>query len=100
MNVKLILGAALLVASTSTTSPATAETLGVVNVRETASVGDLPRRGLSMAQVEKRYGAPVDKLPDAGGDAPRHPVIHRWRYQGYTVYFERNRVLHSVRGGA
>lgn len=60
--------------------------------------GDLPRRGLSMAQVEKRYGAPLQKLPAAGGDAPRHPTINRWRYDGYTVYFERNRVIHAVVG--
>ncbi len=51
-----------------------------------------------MAQVEQRYGAPVDKMPTAGGDAPRHPPINRWRYNGYTVYFERNRVIHSCRG--
>lgn len=59
-----------------------------------AGVG--PSRGMSMAQVEQRYGAPIEKLPAAGGDKPRHPVINRWRYAGYTVYFERNRVIHSV----
>jgi hypothetical protein len=49
-----------------------------------------------MAQVERRFGAPLEKLPSAGGDTARHPVIHRWRYQGYTVYFERSHVIHSV----
>ena len=58
--------------------------------------GNVPGRGMSMAQVEKRYGAPLDKLPPAGGDSARHPVINRWHYSGYTVYFERNRVIHSV----
>jgi hypothetical protein len=57
---------------------------------------DLPGRGMSMGEVEHRYGAPLDKLAPAGGDAPRHPTINRWRYAGYTVYFERNRVIHSV----
>ncbi|MBX3699919.1 MAG: hypothetical protein KF903_02830 [Dokdonella sp.] len=56
----------------------------------------VPTRGMSMAQVERRFGAPVDKLPAAGGDAPRHPTINRWRYAGYTVYFERNHVIHTV----
>lgn len=56
----------------------------------------VPTRGMSMAQVERRFGAPADKLPAAGGDAPRHPTINRWRYAGYTVYFERNRVIHTV----
>ena len=58
--------------------------------------GNVPTRGMSMAQVEKRFGAPLAKLPSAGGDAPRHPTINRWRYNGYTVYFERSRVIHSV----
>ena len=57
---------------------------------------NLPQRGLSMAQVEKRFGAPTEKLAPAGGDAPRHPTINRWRYNGYTVYFEHSRVIHSV----
>ncbi len=57
---------------------------------------NVPTRGMSMAQVEKRYGAPLNKLPAAGGDAPRHPTINRWRYNGYTVYFERSRVITSV----
>ncbi len=61
-----------------------------------AENGNVPSRGMSMAQVEKRYGAPIEKLPAAGGDKPRHPVINRWRYAGYTVYFERSRVIHSV----
>ncbi|MCE5232437.1 MAG: hypothetical protein ABFC67_01750 [Mizugakiibacter sp.] len=57
---------------------------------------DLPKRGMTMAEVEKRYGAPLKKLPSAGGDAPKHPPINRWDYPGYTVYFERDRVIHSV----
>jgi len=57
---------------------------------------NVPTRGMSMAQVERRFGAPVEKLPPAGGDKPRHPTINRWRYSGYTVYFERNRVIDTV----
>ncbi|MBX3688912.1 MAG: hypothetical protein KF759_05865 [Dokdonella sp.] len=60
----------------------------------------VPVRGMSMAQVEKRFGAPVDKLPAAGGDTPRHPTINRWRYNGYTVYFERTHVIHTVMDAA
>lgn len=56
----------------------------------------LPSRGQSMAQVEQRLGAPLSRLSPAGGDSNVHPVIHRWQYQGFTVYFERDRVLHSV----
>lgn len=56
----------------------------------------MPTRGMTMAQVEKKFGAPQRKLAARGGDTPKHPVIHRWIYPGYIVYFERNRVIHSV----
>ena len=52
-------------------APAKKET--VKKVRRHRAVVDtnstVPVRGMSMAQVEKRFGAPVDKLPAAGGDA-------------------------------
>ena len=97
MKLKFVLGSApllatILLAATS----AHADTFDVRRNAAAGRSGDLPRRGLSMSQVEQRYGAPVEKLPSAGGDAPRHPTINRWRYNGYTVYFERNRVIHSV----
>lgn len=57
---------------------------------------DLPSRGMSMRQVRNRYGAPLGQLQARGGQAPRQPVIHRWVYPGYIVYFERSRVIHSV----
>ena len=97
MKLKFVLGSApllatILLAATS----AHADTFDVKKNAAMGRSGDLPHRGLSMAQVEQRYGAPVEKMPTAGGDAPRHPPINRWRYNGYTVYFERNRVIHSV----
>jgi hypothetical protein len=99
MKFKFVLGGAL-AASLMFASLGHADTFDVrKNVRHGAA-GDLPRRGLSMSQVERQYGAPVEKLPTAGGDAPRHPPINRWRYNGYTVYFERNRVIHSVADSA
>jgi hypothetical protein len=97
MKLKFVLGSAPLLATILLA--ATSVHADTFDVRKNAAAGrrsDLPRRGLSMAQVEQRYGAPVEKLPTAGGDAPRHPPINRWRYNGYTVYFERNRVIHSV----
>lgn len=76
------------------TLPASAETLLVERIQHEQS--DLPARGLSMVQVENRYGAPEAKLTPAGGDAPRHPVINRWEYPNFVVYFERNYVIDSV----
>lgn len=57
---------------------------------------DTPRRGMTMSQVERHFGAPKDKLNPAGGDSPRHPVINRWVYDNYIVYFERDHVISSV----
>ena len=57
---------------------------------------NLPQRGMTMAQVEQRYGAPAHKLDTRGGDSAKHPPIHRWEYANYIVYFERNHVIHSV----
>ncbi|HOX72652.1 hypothetical protein [Dokdonella sp.] len=99
MNLKFVLGSTMLVASLFAATPrAQAESvmLGQTEVRAIRA----PERGLSMAQVEKRFGAPEAKLAPAGGDTPRHPTINRWKYNGFTVYFERNIVIHSVRDGA
>ncbi|MEO8804344.1 MAG: hypothetical protein ABI304_12125 [Rudaea sp.] len=71
------------------------ETLLMTRVQQERGM-HAPHRGMSMTQVERRFGAPSSKLSAAGGDAPRHPVIHRWVYPDYTVYFERNIVIDSV----
>jgi hypothetical protein len=57
---------------------------------------NLPRRGLSMAQVEKTWGAPQRKLSPRGGDTKKHPAINRWEYSNFIVYFEHDHVIHSV----
>ena len=76
-------------------SPAHADTLLVDRVKQERGQA-FPSRGMTMAQVERHYGAPHDKLVPAGGDAPRHPTINRWVYDNYIVYFERDRVIDSV----
>lgn len=66
------------------TTPATTKPIKV-------EVDDMPGRGASMAQVEKRFGQPREKLPPVG-----EPPITRWVYGDYTVYFEHQYVIHSV----
>ena len=56
----------------------------------------LPTRGMSMSQVEQRFGAPQRKLTPRGGDSAKHPVINRWDYANFIVYFERSHVIHAV----
>jgi len=97
MKLKFVVGSAsLIAASLLLVSAVHADALDVRKNAQMSRAAGLPTRGLSMAQVEQRYGAPVEKLPTAGGDAPLHPPINRWRYNGYTVYFERNRVITAV----
>ena len=97
MKLKFVLGSAsLIAASLLLVSAVHADALDVQKNAQRSRAAGLPTRGLSMAQVEQRYGAPVEKLATAGGDAPLHPPINRWRYNGYTVYFERSRVITAV----
>jgi hypothetical protein len=44
-----------------------------------------------MATVESRYGAPTNRHAAVG-----NPPITRWDYPQFSVYFENDRVLHSV----
>jgi hypothetical protein len=71
---------------------ALAETL-VINdqlaVRE--STVERPKRGSTMTEVEKHFGAPIEKHPTVG-----QPPITRWDYAGFSVFFEHDRVIHAV----
>lgn len=51
----------------------------------------LPRRGISKTQVEAQYGPPITRHPAVGD-----PPITRWDYQGFSVFFEYQHVLHAV----
>ena len=57
---------------------------------------NLPARGMTMAQVERNYGAPMRKLTPRGGDTKKQPQINRWDYSKFIVYFEHSHVIHSV----
>jgi len=51
----------------------------------------LPHHGMKMGEVEREYGMPRDRHPAVG-----QPPIVRWDYDGFSVFFERSTVLHSV----
>ena len=76
-------------------SVASAETLLIQRVQEENN-GALPARGMSMAQVEARFGAPTERLDPRGGQKRQWPTINRWSYPGFTVYFEKNKVIDAV----
>ena len=76
-------------------APAAAETLLVERVQQENHAA-MPARGMSMAQVQARFGAPSDRLDPRGGQKRDWPTINRWTYPGFTVYFERNKVIDVV----
>lgn len=56
----------------------------------------MPARGMSMSDVEARFGAPSEKLDPRGGQKRQWPTINRWTYPAFTVYFEKNKVIDAV----
>ncbi len=59
------------------------ESLGEVN---------LPSKGQKQDQVRQQYGQPLAMKPARG-----NPPIARWDYQNFSVYFEGDVVIHSVK---
>ncbi len=52
---------------------------------------DLPRTGMSESSVRNGWGEPQSVTGPVG-----EPPIYQWHYDGFVVYFEGNRVIHSV----
>jgi hypothetical protein len=52
---------------------------------------DKPKHSQSMQQISSRFGEPLQKF-----DAVGEPPITRWVYDEFTVYFEHDKVIHSV----
>ena len=89
----LALGLALVGNLASTSGTVRADTLLIESVdaaQPTAT--ERPKRGSSMASVEARFGPPATSSSAVG-----QPPITRWDYADFTVYFEYDHVLHSVR---
>jgi hypothetical protein len=76
--------------------PAAADELQVGSA-DTGSSVETPARGASMEQVRQQFGAPVTEHPTVSANGgPHQPPITRWDYNGFSVFFERDRVIHSV----
>jgi hypothetical protein len=72
------------------TGLAGADTLDMQGTSQGGSVG--PASGTTQANVEATYGAPKAKKAAVGD-----PPISSWEYDGFIVYFEYDRVIHSVK---
>lgn len=86
---------ALAFALTAFAGGTTAQTLLVDRVKQEAAM-PAPARGMTMAQVEARFGAPMQRLDPRGGQKRQWPTINRWVYPAYTVYFEKRKVIDVV----
>lgn len=62
-----------------------------VYAADNTGAANAPAPGSTMEQVEKTFGKPGNVVPAVGD-----PPITRWIYEGFTVYFEHDRVIHSV----
>lgn len=85
----------LLATALLASAPAAADTLLIDRTRQTANAA-MPTRGMSMAEVEARFGVPSERLDPRGGQKRQWPTINRWVYPTFTVYFERNKVIDAV----
>ncbi|MBT5331649.1 MAG: phosphodiesterase [Porticoccaceae bacterium] len=52
---------------------------------------EIPLRGMSKEDVSEKYGQPISTSKSTG-----EPGVSIWHYNQFSVYFETNRVLHSV----
>lgn len=78
-----------------TTTETTGNTLLIERVSE-ENKASMPARGMTMAQVEAKYGVPSDKLEPRGGQKRQWPTINRWTYPNFIVYFEKSKVIDAV----
>ena len=76
--------------------PVSADVLLMDSIQSAPAV-QVPRTGLSMANVRASYGTPVTEHPAVSTYGnPDHPPITRWDYNGFSVFFEHDKVVHSV----
>ncbi|HTD29223.1 MAG TPA: hypothetical protein VK660_07530 [Xanthomonadaceae bacterium] len=89
--------AAVLLSATmiSASMPARADTLLIDRAHMSESMAR-SMRGMGMGKVEQRLGAPTQKLEPRGGQKPQWPVIQRWQYPEYTVYFAHGHLVDIV----
>jgi hypothetical protein len=76
---------AVLMAATSV-----ADTLVIEGISSDQSPAH-PLRGASKASVQSEWGEPRDRRGPVG-----EPPISRWDYDPFVVYFENDRVVHTV----
>jgi hypothetical protein len=82
--------ATLMDSEANTTSRTTGDVLLIDGIQSAPAI-QTPRNGVTMDSVRQQYGDPISE-----GAAIGDPPITRWDYEGFSVYFEHDLVLHSV----
>jgi len=70
--------------------PVSADTLVAEGISVQGS-NTQPSGGITQQAVESQWGAPVSKSSPVG-----EPPISSWEYAPFVVYFEYDRVIHTV----
>lgn len=93
MRFSSILALALLVAPAAYAEEIVDPDPGMLNPAEIVKkMPGMPARGSTKESVLAKLGEPERRVPAVGD-----PPISRWVYDPFTVYFEYDRVLHSVK---
>jgi hypothetical protein len=79
--------------TTQATTTVTTETIAIPAAvpAPASALPAVPARGTSMEGVKTKFGAPLQEVPPVGT-----PAITRWDYPGFAVFFESDKVLHTV----
>lgn len=72
-------------------APTYAQNLQMADAPAAQARPDTPTRGMSKSEVERRFGAPTERVAAVG-----NPPISSWVYTNFVVYFEYDLALHAV----
>jgi hypothetical protein len=89
MKIRLLVATSLLCLAAPLAQADTVVVGDTVTVRD--SQISVPTRGMRMKRVEAQFGAPKARHAPVG-----KPPITRWDYDGFSVYFEYDHVVHTV----
>ena len=87
-TLKTLVLASLLAAGTAF---AQGDTLDMRGTADNLNTEGMPTRGMTQDRVRSVFGS-----PESQDGAVGEPPISRWHYAGFVVYFEYDRVIHSV----
>jgi len=80
----------ILTLALTASAPTWADVLLIDSIQSAPEI-KTPHTGITMTQVREQYGNPLSEQAAIG-----EPPISRWDYEGFSVFFEHNLVLHSV----